>query len=145
MIMPLSAVKIRFGLMFESTIKEPLMKSALLIGMEKGSAGLFLLVIWQSITSSPGRSANTSAGLRFEADKSEKGNGITTISPFTNPAILHLLLSYSNLSPIPFHSQNESRSNYPPHGGAKHGARAGVVPLWKADQRHQATEQKRFG
>lgn len=142
MIMPLSAVKIRFGLIFESTINEPLIKSALLIEMEKGSAGLFLLVIWQSITSSPGRSANTSAGLRFEADKSEKGNGMTTISPFTNPAIPHLLLSYSNLLPIPFHSQNESRSNCLLHGDAKHAARADAVLIWKAGLLHQATVQK---
>src|SRR5690606_26485244 len=40
------------------------------------------LVIWQSITSAPPRSAMTRAGLRLLHVRSEKGNGITTTSPF---------------------------------------------------------------
>jgi hypothetical protein len=49
------------------------------------------LVIWHKITSSPGKSASTSAGRLLLVDKSEKGNGTTTTSPFTNVAMPRLL------------------------------------------------------
>ena len=86
MIMPLSDVKIRFGLMFESTM--------------------------------------------------------TTTSSFTNPAILRLQLSYSNLLPILFRLRNESRSDCLLRGGVKHEVRADAALVWKADLLHQVIVQK---
>jgi len=47
--------------------------------------------------SSPGKSAKTKAGLRFEPDKSENGNGNTTTSPFINPPMRYLLQVLTNL------------------------------------------------
>src|SRR5579859_535 len=49
--------------------------------------------------SSPVSAVTTNAGRCLLALKSEKGNGTTTTSPFTNLPMLHLLRGDSNLCP----------------------------------------------
>jgi hypothetical protein len=92
----LSAVKIRKGRIKEFTGNEPEMKSELFNGIANRSVGR-CEVIWQSIISFPLRSDKTNAGRLLLPDKSEKGNGITTISPLTNLSMRGLLQELTNL------------------------------------------------
>jgi hypothetical protein len=92
----LSAVNSLFGLTKLSTGSEPKEKSLFCINTEKKS-DFALLVIWHRIMSSLPKSVTTKAGLRFEPDKSEKGNGNTTTEPFTNLPMLRLLPAYPSL------------------------------------------------
>ena len=102
-----SAVKIRDGRMNEPFGNEPEIKSSGLIDRaNKSSVGLD--VIWQSIMSSPLRSDKTKAGRLLLPDKSVKGKGVITISPFTNLSKTHPPLGLTNLLPIRFRLQNGS-------------------------------------
>ena len=91
-----SAVNILFGRMKLSTGRQPVAKSCDSSKTAKGS-DVDLLVIWQTIISSPGRSAITKAGRFLLPVRSVNGNGIITTSPFTNLPMLHLLPVYSSL------------------------------------------------
>ncbi len=96
-------VKILSGRMLLTLFKEPDKKSLSSIEIEN----LFLsdlLVIWHNNKSSPSKSRITKAGLFFELDKSEKGKGTTTISPFTNWTMLHL----PQISASPFQAKVHS-------------------------------------
>ena len=104
----LSAVKIRVGRINDPLDNEPERKSSGLIDSANISS-VGIDVIWQSIMSSPRRSDKTKAGRRLFLDKSVKGKGVITISPFTNLSMLHPLRELTNLSPIHFHLQNESK------------------------------------
>jgi len=92
----LSAVNILFGRMKLSIGRLPAVKSCASSERAKGS-DVDLLVIWQTIKSSPGRSAITKAGRFLLPERSVNGNGIITTSPFTNLPMLHLLQAYSSL------------------------------------------------
>ena len=50
---------------------------------------------------------NTRAGLFLLPERSENGNGITTMSPFTNLSMPRLLLVKASFWQEPFHWQNE--------------------------------------
>ena len=100
-IIVLSAVKIRDGRINDPLGNEPETKSSGLIDNANISSVGFD-VIWQSIMSSPRRSDKTKAGRRLFLDKSVKGKGVITISPFTNLSMLHPLRELTNLSPIRF-------------------------------------------
>jgi len=97
----LSAVKIRKGRIKESTGNEPDTKSSVLNGCANISS-FGWDVIWQIIMSSPRRLVKTNAGRLLLPDKSEKGKGTTTTSPFTNLSMPHLLQGLTNLLPKRF-------------------------------------------
>ena len=59
-------------------------------------------VIWQSIMSSPRISDKTKAGRRLLPDKSVKGKGVITISPFINLSKIYPLRGLTNLLPKRF-------------------------------------------
>ena len=103
----LSAVKTRKGRINESTGNEPDTKSSDFMGNANISS-VGWDVIWQRIKSSPQRSANTKAGRFLLPDKSVNGNGVITISPFTNPSKTRPPLVLTNLLPIRFGLQNVS-------------------------------------
>ena len=100
-----SAVKMRRGRMKESTGNEPEMKSVEFNATAELSFDC-REVIWQSRISSPRRLANTKAGRLLLPDKSENGKGMTTTSPFTNPAMRGLLQGLTNLLPESFRLHN---------------------------------------
>jgi hypothetical protein len=70
----LSAVNILLGRIKLSTGKDPDMKSCVFKEIANES-DFALLVIWQTIISSPGRSATTKAGRFLVPDKSVRGTG----------------------------------------------------------------------
>lgn len=92
-----SAVNIRLGLTEEFWGNPPDAKSVFVIGTEYPSA-LVCVVIWHKITSSPIKLVTTKAGLFLAFERSEKGKGTTTTSPFTNFAMPHPLRVGPNLS-----------------------------------------------
>ncbi len=92
----LSAVKILVGRINEFTGKVPDENAEVERGIDRLSFGTWL-VIWQRIISSPCRSESTNAGRFFEPDRSEKGNGMITTSPFTNLSMPDLLLGSASL------------------------------------------------
>lgn len=104
----LSAVNIRVGRIYESTGKEPLWKALACKGTAYLSV-LFWEVIWQSKISLPSMVARTNAGRFLEADKSEKGKGMTTISPFISLSMPSLLSRSTNLLPKCFRWQGALR------------------------------------
>jgi len=99
----LSAVNNLLGLIKLSTGRLPEIKSCVLKGRAKGS-DLDLLVIWQTIISSPLRSATTKAGRFLLADKSVNGKGMMTTSPFTNLPMPRPLPASPSLLTGLFHS-----------------------------------------
>jgi hypothetical protein len=99
----LSAVNILLGRIKLSTGNPPETKSCALKESAKGS-DLDLLVIWQTIISSPLRLAATKAGRFLLPDKSVNGKGMITISPFTNWPMPHPLPAYPNLLTVLLHS-----------------------------------------
>ena len=113
----LSAVKIRKGRINESTGNEPDAKSSDLNACANISS-VGWDVIWQIIMSSPLRSVKTNAGRLLLPDKSEKGKGTTTTSPFTNLSMLHLLQRLTNLLPKRFRLQGRVALYLPSLGGA---------------------------
>lgn len=106
-IIVLSPVKMRAERINDDEGNDPSAKSVFRSGTAKRSR-VCCDVIWQSSISLPERSANTKAGRLLEPDKSENGNGITTMSPFINVAMRDLLRESTNLLLKPFHLQNES-------------------------------------
>ena len=99
----LSAVNILLGRIKLSTGRLPEIKSCVPKGSARGS-DLDLLVIWQTIISSPIKSATTNAGRFLLPDKSVNGKGIITTSPFTNLPMPHPLPAYPSLLTGQFHS-----------------------------------------
>jgi len=102
-----SAVKIRDGRINDPLGNEPETKSSdCMDNANKSSLGFD--VIWQSIMSSPRISDKTKAGRRLLPDKSVKGKGVITISPFINLSKTHPPLGLTNLLPVRFGLQNGS-------------------------------------
>ena len=101
----LSTVKIRSGRTYESIRKEPETKSSENNGCANMSSEGWD-VIWHIIISLPRRSVKTKAGRLLLPEKSEKGNGMMTTSPFTNLSMLHLPLALTNLLPKRFQLQD---------------------------------------
>jgi len=101
----LSAVNMRNGRINEAAGKEPDIKSSECNACANMSSDGWE-VIWQSKISSPCRS-NTNAGRLLLPDKSEKGKGMTTTSPFTNLSMPYPLLRLTNLLPRRFRWHNE--------------------------------------
>ena len=107
-----SAVKMRDGRIKDPLGNEPDTKSSdLMDNANRSSEGWD--VIWQSIMSSPRISDKTNAGRLLLPDKSVKGKGVITISPFTNLSKTHPPLGLASLLPIHFGSQNGSVSYLP--------------------------------
>ena len=107
-----SAVKMRDGRIKDPFGNEPDTKSSDFIGNAKISSD-GCDVIWQSIMSSPRRSVRTKAGRLLLPDKSVKGNGVITISPFINLSKTRPPLVLTSLLPIRIGLQNGSVSYLP--------------------------------
>ena len=107
-IMFLSAVKMRNGRMKEFTGNEPEMKSVEFNASAEASLDCWD-VIWQSRISLPRRSAITKAGRLLLPDKSVKGKGMTTTSPFTKIPMPYPLQWLTNPLSKRFHLRNGFR------------------------------------
>ena len=107
-----SAVKIRDGRIKEPLGNEPNTKSSNFMGNANISS-VGWDVIWQSIISSPRRSVRTKAGRLLFPDKSVKGKGVITISPFINLSKIHPPQELTNLLLTRFGLQNGSVFDLP--------------------------------